>query len=739
MALLGPPGIGKTAVAEAVIKHDRILRHFGNRIKWIQCRGLISVNQFIDSIYDAFASENASQNLSKGERLPSFRNILGDQSSHLIILDGFDYLWESSQSDIEYILHNILEKNGTVMLTMQGSTVLPPAFWQTKLAPLSIHSAKIMFYSICPPSYRYPSNQVETLLQQTDCYPLAILAVANACKSGFPPSQLSYGSYGSLRLDQTAADSFESLDESIRMSVNRTTIQQDSASTRLLSILSMLPSGALHTELRALAPSIPIANELAETLTRASLAYSDPGRRIRLLSPIRSYVLKYHQLDEQSREFLYNHYFSIAKQGLCRPRDRYFVRAIDALVSNQRNIEAILDDALSHGCIPAVEATLQYSTPRCAIKPRLDLVKKALLVAQKEKLLPLIARCFQRHGEMAIASGSYFEGRDSLNGGIEHYQLLENPIGVAECRLGIADCIWINSIDDGLCYLEEVLSEFRSLDDVQGQANCLLKIGRVSLGRRHYDDALTALDKAYRKFEEVQDSHGMAQCRITTVLRQKMTWENMKATLYTAIQTFQSFGDRENMGKSFEFLAQVHLQERNLEDAQSKLQSAIDEYEWLGQKLKVAQLQRRLGDISDHEVAIALYRKAIPQFWESRFIYAGAECRLSLGQRYIALGRYSDALLSLERARRELLNNGTTELAFYCLKEIIGCLCAEGQISEAELTLENNLNEIRFHVCKLLQLPSSTEMEVAIKEGELAVRMQKLIEDGDVNASEVVG
>ena len=741
MTLLGPPGIGKTAVAEAVIKHDRIFHYFGSRIKWIQCRGFLSANQFIDSIYDAFAgasSRNTSHDLSKGARWSSFRNILSDQSSHLIVLDGFDNLWESSHIDIELILHHLLERDVTVMVTMQGSTVLPSALWQLRLAPLSIHSAKLMFYSICPPSYRCPSNQVETLLKQIDCYPLAISAVANACNGHKFELLPSEQSYGPLRLTHTAARSLDSLDESIRISVNRTTIQHNSASMRLLSIISMLPSGALHTELSALAPSILIANELTETLTRASLAYSDPSQRIRLLSPIRSYVLKYHQLGEQSRGVLYNHYFSIAKQGLCRPRDRYFARAIDALVSNQRNIEAILDDALSHGCTPAVEATLQYSAPRCAIQPRLDLVKKALLIAKNEKSLPLIARCLQRHGEMAIAAGSYFEGRDALNGGIEYYQLLDNPIGVAECKLGIANCIWINSFDDGLRYLEEVLSEFSNLEDVQGQANCLLKLGRVNMDAGRYKDALTALDKACIKFEEVQDSHGMAQCRTATVLIRQTPDKNMKASLYTAIQTFQSFGDRENMGKCYEILACIHLGECNLEDAQSKFQSAIDEYEWLGRKLKTAQLQRQLGDISDHEVAIALYRKAIPQFWDSRFIFAGAECRLDLGRRYIALGKYSDALLSLERARRELLNNGTAELAFLCLKEIIGCLCADGQISEAELTLENHLNEIRFHVCKILQLPSSTEMEVSIKGGELAVGVGKLIEDGAVSGSGVV-
>lgn len=741
MAILGPPGIGKTAVAEAVVKHDRILGHFGSRIKWAQCRELLSANQLIDSIYDAFnfsSSKNISHSLSKGEKSPSFRSILTDQPPHLIILDGFDRLWESSQSDVEHILNDLLETpNIAVMVTMQGSMALPPALWQLRLAPLSIRSAKMMFYSICPPSYRCPSNQVETLLQQIDCYPLAISAVANAC-NGHNFGLLSSGvSYGPLKLNRTAAQSLDSLDESIGLSVNSSTMQQYSDSTRLLSIISMLPSGALESELRSLAPSIPIACELTETLTRVSLAYSDPSQRIRLLSPIRSYVLKYHQLDERSREALYDHYFSIAKQGLSRPRDRTFLRAIEALVSNQRNIEAILDDALSHGCIPAVEATLHYSSPRCAIQPQLGLVKKALLVAQKEKLLPLIARCLQRHGEMAIAAGSYFEGRDALNGGIEHYQLLDNRVGIAECKLGIAECIWINSIQDGLNYLEEVLSEFAILGDVQGQANCLLKIAQINVQGSRRKDALAAFDKAYKNFEAAQDSHGMAQCRVATVLMRNNTRENVKASLYTALQTFQSFGDRDNMGHCFELLAQAHRGERNLEDARSKLQSAIEEYEWLGKKLKVAQLQRGLANISDDEAAIALYRKAIPQFWNSRFVYAGAECRLDLGRRYFAVGRYSDALLSLERARRELLNNGTTELAFHCLRDIIGCLCAEGQTAEAELTLENNLNEIRFNLCKVLQLPSSSEMDVGIQGGKLAVRVQNMIEDGDANDSGV--
>lgn len=51
--------------------------------------------------------------------------------------------------------------------------------------------------------------------------------------------------------------------------------------------------------------------------------------------------------------------------------------------------------------------------------------------------------------------------------------------------------------------------------------------------------------------------------------------------------------------------------------------------------------------------------------------------------------------------------------------------------------MENNLNELRFNLCKALQLPSSTEVDITIQGGKLAFQVRHMVEDGDANDSGV--
>ena len=130
------------------------------------------------------------------------------------------------------------------------------------------------------------------------------------------------------------------------------------------------------------------------------------------------------ELDDDSRKNIYFYHFKLVEEGLVRnPGDPLFANAMRKLIQNQRNIESVLLDALEDGCIPAIEATLHYSSPRCAIKPRIDILERAVkaamaeeaskleIMAQQDSTMSLTARCLQRLGEMRIDAGNYEKGR----------------------------------------------------------------------------------------------------------------------------------------------------------------------------------------------------------------------------------------------------------------------------------------------------------------------------------------
>lgn len=746
-ALLGPPGIGKTVVAATVLYDERTIDRFGTCRHWADL-GVGDVTSFdivLDILHhsllrgayghsgDLPQSQYSANHCSKDRLSSTIAAIRSTPAPRFLVINDFERTWETMRSDIEPILAELCSiPHLTVLITMRGATILPPLAWRLDIDTISPRAAKLLFLTVYPHS----DPVLDKLLGTLDYLPLAIVLVAHACQThGITPSVLTerWGR-NQTELLELQGEGSDNLATSIRSSMDSVAIHNSPHATKLLSILSMLPSGIVLDELHRMAPGIGDVDEVARMLTNISLASTNTHGGLRLLSPVKSYLLKYHQLDDPSRQALYSYHFALAKQGLCRPGDSRFPAAMQALVAKQHNIEAILEDALDSGCLPAAEAALQYSAPRCAIQPRLDILAKAAEVARKDGAIELTSCCLQRLGEMNIAAGNYHEGRDDLRKAIDLYEQRGNRLGIAECQLAIAECIWINSLGDGIAHLERTRQDFVQIGNVPGDAKCSLRLGNLYMNGGRVGDARAAYDRALANFGAVKDVHGVARCKqeIAGIHIRQGRWVEAQVALDAALETLSNFGDRSAVAKCQRSLSFLHQREGRMQEAREALMQAIDEHQFLGQNLDVAWRRRELAQISEDEDAIALYELAIPQFWLSKFIYAGAETRLSLGYLHMRMGRLSDALLNLEISRLELLNNGTKELASQCLVAIIQCLCADDQTAAASLTLENNVGEIRRYVAGTSTQSGSRqllpdEVDVTIKDGHMVASVKPMM------------
>lgn len=81
------------------------------------------------------------------------------------------------------------------------------------------------------------------------------------------------------------------LDTSISLSLNSDRVKNAPETLRLLSVLSVLPAG-LPPHFQH--PAISMLGKSTAVLKASALAYSAEGGRLRVLSPIREYILKYH-------------------------------------------------------------------------------------------------------------------------------------------------------------------------------------------------------------------------------------------------------------------------------------------------------------------------------------------------------------------------------------------------------------------------------------------------------------
>ena len=614
----------------------------------------------------------------------------------LLILTDLDDAWNHIQADVLQILEELRSIPGlTIVITMRGATDLPQDWSRLDVLPLSPRGAKLMFLNIYPCS----DSQLDALLQKVYYLPELINFMAHLCRvNQVKPCDLlrQWNGEGAVL---ALKDDLDTADTSLVSWVKSASSQVRPEARMVLSILSLLPSGALHEDLLCMFPGLNKVPEMTRILSDLSLISIQQGSRLQIPASIRSYSLKYNQLDVQSRNGVYNHYFDLTRDGLYQPGQKGFNEAIERLTNEQHNIEAILDDALGQNCVVAVEAALQYSTPRYAMKPRMDIIEKALELARKDSPTSLMtAACLRRLGEMSISVGSFGRGDRLLREAAPLLKANGEDVAAAHCWIGIARSIWINDQRGAITHLERLLEEFVELRDLKGQATCSLLLGEWYLGEDRQDEGRLSIEDALSKFNTLSDRHGSAKCEVTLarVYLQQNQLNEARSAL-AALPILRAFGDLSAVADGLPVLASLHFNERRLTEARTAMGEALEMHEALGRELDAAHLMRKLARYSEDDDAIKLYLKAIPVFWRYGFIFHGAESRFELGLRYMAMGQYSAAFLHFEIAKPELEGNGTDWLAKVCHAALIFCLGEDADVksqAHAKLEMESHRDEL---------------------------------------------
>ena len=745
VTILGPPGMGKSAIAASVLYHPKTVAHFGPRRHWANFNNVNTPDLFQTIIINALSIQANGTRIagqqtpgffkfSKSRTAPVINALYNLETPRLIVLDDLDSIWDTERDVVQDFINQLLKIPDIVLLvTLQGSTHLPPTDLTFQPQTLSLYHSKLIFLSIYP----HTDPGLDELMKQLDFLPLAIILIARACLvHNLKPSELL------IRWKASRGDALLLEDEAwhrrIETSIERVGSHSAGDGPKLLRILSMLPGGVSHQDLDSMVPGIPNLEEITGMLTNLSLASTVNDNKLSLISPIRGHVAKYHHLDQASRNGIYFHHFRMAEEGLRRPSDALFASSMKKLIQNQRNLEAVLLDALENRCHAAVEATLHYTAPRCAIKPRIDILEKAVMIAlEDEESKPaaeamedgsmlLAARALQRLGELMIISGKYrFDAespffhrfRDLFSEPIARFKMLGDEVAIEHCNFHVSHGIWINDPRGGLRHLEGTRDRLRQLGDLEGVAKCERKLTEDYLHEANrvphcFGQARESLERA----SQFPDPHNQALCH---VLRGRMLMmenhvESAREQLERAAATLRRFGDRSSAAECHELLGYALRSLGRREAAREQWKHALKEFDLLGQELKAAFLRRALARISRPDEAIELYQQAIPAFWKSAFTFAGAETRLDLARLYARQGNYNDAILHLEICRPQLVANGTPDHASAALIDIIHCLLKVGQMDRAKLVLENNKLEAENYVKKQIK-PLSPGDSLAVR------------------------
>ncbi|KAJ7133123.1 hypothetical protein C8R44DRAFT_977428 [Mycena epipterygia] len=291
VAIVGPGGIGKTALATAALHNPAIVAKYAHRY-FVACEGANSAKDVI-AIVGGHLDLEPSRTLSK-----EIYHYLLAHGDCIMVLDNLETAWEpaASRAEVERFLSILTDvPHVALLVTMRGAERPEMVKWSrpflSSLTPLELIAARDIFVDIVDaPAGPQEEAALAGLLEATGYLPLAISLMARVASFEGYSAALSRWEAESTALISDGFDKRSSLEKSILVSLSSPRLSSTSHARDLLRLLCILPDGISDADLVQSGVPIPDILLAKSLLLRTSLAYLDQDRRLKVLAPIREYI-----------------------------------------------------------------------------------------------------------------------------------------------------------------------------------------------------------------------------------------------------------------------------------------------------------------------------------------------------------------------------------------------------------------------------------------------------------------
>ncbi|EJD51990.1 hypothetical protein AURDEDRAFT_181557 [Auricularia subglabra TFB-10046 SS5] len=494
VCILGAPGIGKTSCALAVAHHPAVTVRYAERRIFIACDSAPDHDSLLALIGSTLGIKASSSAVLRKAVL----KWLGEART-LLVLDNFETTWDHAvlRSSVEELLTALSGVHQlSLLVTLRGAERPSGVNWTRPfipaLAPLPRDAALQAFATI---SEIDDDPDLQELLSLADGIPLAIRLIASMAAYESCSSLLRRWNDLQTSLLNLGNDRSSSLEASITLSLQAPRMTLIPNAELLLSILSLLPEGVRQEDVEQLC-DIPHAGRCVAVLLRTALAHRiSEGGRVKVLAPIRAFMLHTRAPPASGLSRLYTRYTTVAEASATYPE--MDESQLDIIAHELGNADSVLRHGLLHApeTVALIKATVQLSLlfQRNHLgSPKL--IEAGLDTARRIGAKDLLVDC-------VLNSAAVYWGKrdhDRVQALVDEALELSKQFGYVRGEIKALGMLpALNSQADQLVYGARALELARGTNDPQLIINTLINMGkakekltRLAEAKAHYAEAV---------------------------------------------------------------------------------------------------------------------------------------------------------------------------------------------------------------------------------------------------------
>ena len=546
--LLGPPGIGKSAICLTTLHQPSVVERFGAGRWFVRCDSARDASTLLSAV----AAELGVAGQGSEPLLVRVLTVLG-RGPGVMGLDNLETPWTAEPLAVEELLGRLAAIPGVALVVTMRGTARPGGIgWAETLPvpPLGLADARRMFLQVAGAGFATDSN-LDGLLAEVDGVPLAVELLGYAAQ-GQPDLAEVRQRWQQERIGllQRLGGGRRELSVPVSVELSLKDPRMSPEGRRLLALLGQLPEGIAHDDLATLLPRAGL--RAAAVLRQLGLAF-DEAQRLRTLAPIREYAASAHPSESADLDRAVTHYCELAygvgwqvgREGGAEAAQR-----IHAETGNLGNmLEHAIDQHRLDHVVDAAVGLIQYMrVTGVMLSGLLDAASAAVEDGGDDGQR---ARLHLSSGVLARDRSEYEAARARFEEALPLFRRVDNVQGEANCIFFLGDIARQRGDHDAArAQLEEALPLFRRVGDVLGEANCIQGLGEIARQRGDHDAARAQYEEALPLYRQVGDMLGEANCIffLGEIARERGDHDAARARYEKALPLYERIHDPYSIG-----------------------------------------------------------------------------------------------------------------------------------------------------------------------------------------------